>query len=71
MGVSSSFIFGVMFPQPRMWLRVGLVQFLSLSGQVCFTRFHIVVFAVVGHSVRICCRDSIVFSQLVHFACDS
>ena len=71
MGISSSFIFGVMFPQPRMWPRVELVQFLSLSGQVCFTRFHIVVFAVMGHSVRMCCRDSIVFLQLVNFACNS
>ena len=63
-GVSSLFVFGVIFPHPRMWPMVGAVQFACASGQVCRTRFHMVE----GHSVRMCSSDSIVFSQLVHFA---
>ena len=67
-GVSALFIFGVMFPHPRMWPMVGAVQLACASGQVCRTRFHMVEFSVEGHSVRMCSSDSIVSTQLVHFA---
>ena len=68
MGVTFSFVSGVMFPQPRICPKVGFVQFLSSTGQVCRTKFHMVVFSIAGHSVRICSNDSTEFSQFEHFA---
>ena len=65
-GGFSPFALGVMFPDLRIWPRMGLNQFSLLSGQACLTKFLIAEFSTNVHSIRICSSDSVASSQLLY-----